>query len=533
MNIEIPKPLEVVWGLLRPKEPQGEISKIIICSFYSPPNSRKKSALIEYLTNNINNLKINHPKASFIIAGDKNDLKEAEIVSISDNFKQIVLQPTRKDKTLTVVITDLHLLYQEPRIVPPVPVDQGVHGVPSDHNGVLLIPINNFSRKTSTKKKTSIRPIKESSLQLFGQTFVQESWDFLLPDSSPTKLVEQFQSHSSDLVDQFFPWETVTFSSFDQPFFPERLRTLRRERLREYRRNGKSEKYIHLKNNFDQMFKKAAHSYKDKVINEVKEGKRGCAYRAIKKITSSPSDNDGFSLPSHTEANLSPEESAEILAKHFSSISQEFSPLDASRFLPNLKDKLLNSKEKGPILEEFQVYKRIMHAKKPQSSVPGDLPRKIVTSFAVELASPITTIFNAITVTGEYPRQWVVEHQTPIPKVVPPTCEDDLRNISGTPFFSKVYETFLSDWLLPIVTPHLDPANCGGLKGSSTSHYMIRLLHFIHATVDKSVPHAVVLALIDLSKAFNLPSRFQFKFEERSPKWGPRNLRKECAHPNR
>ena len=32
---------------------------------------------------------------------------------------------------------------------------------------------------------------------------------------------------------------------------------------------------------------------------------------------------------------------------------------------------------------------------------------------------------------------------------------------------------------------------------------MIRLLHFIHAAVDKSVPHAVVLALIDLSKAFN------------------------------
>ena len=29
-----------------------------------------------------------------------------------------------------------------------------------------------------------------------------------------------------------------------------------------------------------------------------------------------------------------------------------------------------------------------------------------------------------------------------------------------------------------------------------------------------------------------LPSRFQFKFEKRSPNWGPRNLHKECAHPN-
>ena len=66
-----------------------------------------------------------------------------------------------------------------------------------------------------------------------------------------------------------------------------------------------------------------------------------------------------------------------------------------------------------------------------------------------------------------------------------------------------MYEAFLSDWLLPIVQPYLDPANCGGLKGTSISHYLIRLLHFIHATLDKSDPHAVVMALIDLSKAFN------------------------------
>ena len=41
LNISIPKPLEVVWGLLRPIEQTGDIRKIILCSFYSPPNSRK------------------------------------------------------------------------------------------------------------------------------------------------------------------------------------------------------------------------------------------------------------------------------------------------------------------------------------------------------------------------------------------------------------------------------------------------------------------------------------------------------------
>ena len=56
---------------------------------------------------------------------------------------------------------------------------------------------------------------------------------------------------------------------------------------------------------------------------------------------------------------------------------------------------------------------------------------------------------------------------------------------------------------MPIVSPYLDPSNCGGLKGSSISHYLVRLLHFIHARINRSSPHAVVLALVDLSKAFN------------------------------
>ena len=58
LNIEIPKPLEIVWGMLRPKIIFGGVSKIIICSFYSPPNSRKKSALIDHMAVTINKLKI-------------------------------------------------------------------------------------------------------------------------------------------------------------------------------------------------------------------------------------------------------------------------------------------------------------------------------------------------------------------------------------------------------------------------------------------------------------------------------------------
>ena len=123
--------------------------------------------------------------------------------------------------------------------------------------------------------------------------------------------------------------------------------------------------------------------------------------------------------------------------------------------------------------------------------------------FTVELASPITLIYNRITETAVYPSQWVVEYQLAIPKVNPPLTEDDTRNIASTAYFSKVYKSFLGEWIFPFIEPFLDPGQCGGLKGSSISHYLVKLLHFVHGYLDLKQPHAVLLAMIDLEKAFN------------------------------
>ena len=103
----------------------------------------------------------------------------------------------------------------------------------------------------------------------------------------------------------------------------------------------------------------------------------------------------------------------------------------------------------------------------------------------------------------------------------PPESEDDLRNIAKTPLFSKVYESFIGGWLLPIIKPFLDPGQCG-LKGFSITHYLIKLLHFVHTTLDMRKPHAVLAACVDLSKAFNRVDHtlvIQDLFDMHTPAW--------------
>ena len=87
---------------------------------------------------------------------------------------------------------------------------------------------------------------------------------------------------------------------------------------------------------------------------------------------------------------------------------------------------------------------------------------------------------------------------------------------------SKVYEAFLVDWLLPFIEPYLDPGQCGGLKGISVNHYLLKLLHFVQSEIDQNPPHAVLSVLLDLSKAFNRVDHnllIQDLFDMKCPPW--------------
>ena len=99
--------------------------------------------------------------------------------------------------------------------------------------------------------------------------------------------------------------------------------------------------------------------------------------------------------------------------------------------------------------------------------------------------------------------------------------EEDLRNLSKTPFLSKVYESCIADWLLPIIQPFLDPGQCD-LKGLSITHYLIKLLHFTHSILDLKQPYAVLAACVDLAKAFNRVSHdllVQDLYDMHTPPW--------------
>ena len=289
------------------------------------------------------------------------------------------------------------------------------------------------------------------------------------------------------------------------------LKTLKRKRMREYRERGKTDKYDKLKNEFKLKFKKAAENFLRKNVDTLKQANPGQAYNVLKKMGAQPGEyeeSSNFTLPSHE--NLTPLEAADKIAEFFSKISREFPPLNMETLPSRVTEKLKNPKSESepPCVMEYEVYERIKKANKPKAGVPGDLPRKLVNEFGPELADPVCKIFNNIVQSSrqgvaKWPTAWKQEFGTPLQKIPDPTTENDLRIISLTPFFSKVMEKFVVEWLMGFIGSKLDPKQFGGLKGNSISHYMIELIHFILYNQDYNLPIGVLLCAIDFSKAFN------------------------------
>ena len=259
---------------------------------------------------------------------------------------------------------------------------------------------------------------------------------------------------------------------------------------------------------FEKKFKKAAKDHLEKNVEMLLESEPGKAYATLKKMGAQPGDNldDGsFNLIEHLEANLTSKESVEKIATHFAQVSQEYPALNIPTLPSDVRIKL-DDPEKllhAPVLSESDIEQKILKAKKPKSGVPGDLPRRIVQNFPSQLARPFTQIFNNIIKSGEWPSMWKVEHGIPLKKCINPTNEDDLRVISLTAFFSKVFEKFVMEWLLHYLSDLIDIKQYGGQKGSSIAHYLIDFINFVLYNQDLKNIHAVLAVAVDFSKAFN------------------------------
>ena len=141
--------------------------------------------------------------------------------------------------------------------------------------------------------------------------------------------------------------------------------------------------------------------------------------------------------------------------------------------------------------------------KTSKASGPDDIPNWILKEFAECLSGPVCALFNSSLCQGHVPQVRKSAIICPLAKVPSPSAiEKHLQPTSLTPALSKVLEHDVVGWVMDTARDIIDNHQFGSLRGSSTIHALVELVHLWQKALD--VPGCCVrVLLLDFSKTFD------------------------------
>ena len=344
-----------------------------------------------------------------------------------------------------------------------------------------------------TKIKLKSRPYTEEGESRFKQLLLQTDW-ITTSGPTPTDSANKLQMVLDGYVEECFPQKIRTIRSTDDPWISIGIRKKIRLGKRVFKKEGRSRRWKELKRITDVKIAESKSKYYEKIRKTSKETNDiSLYYRVVSALKNheAPKRWDPRALfPGKTDKEI-----GLLVADYFNSISEEFSPIT--------EDTIPVARKSGTPFEPLmrhEVSAALKSFKKPKSCVTGDIIPRLVTSFCDILAIPLTDLYNQIIATKQWPDLWKTENVIIIPKCSVPTSLADCRNLSCTPLFSKVMESFLLKRLKKETS--FAESQYGGMKGCGADHFLVKTWNeFMEGLEDERA--CVSLVSVDFEKAFN------------------------------
>ena len=258
---------------------------------------------------------------------------------------------------------------------------------------------------------------------------------------TPDEKAEMLHNIVKSKLDETCPEKTTKIASDDQPWYTDKLKQLDRRKRREYKKNRRSEKYKALKKLYDTKVATAKKKFKSKMIDDVLTSREREWYSKLKRITNyDQTKSENFQVDEINHMN--DEEQVEAIATSFSTISNEYEPINRKEInIPPHNPSTI------PQFKPYQIRRHLEKIKANKSTAKGDIPAKIIKEFAQYLCIPVTDIINTSLSCGVWPKIYKQEVITPIPKQFPPETLEMLRPISNLCNLNKIMEKIISDMM--------------------------------------------------------------------------------------
>ena len=472
-----------MWFMFRSVCMPRWLSHIVLAVVYHPPKANSRT-MSQHIVTCIDEITRAYPNSGVAIVGDFNRMKDEPLRSYP--LRQLVHGGTRKDAVLDKIYSNMAEWYNPPVIIPQIGT--------SDHRAVMMQPTGRGVRCVAKPQVTMVRSRDGSGRALLAHALKNFNWTTLYRSASSEEMAKLFYSEVLSLLNYYLPLRPKIQNLNDKPWVTEEFRRVIRRRQYAWTHHHMAE-YRRYRNQALRLAKTLRKRFYDAKVKHLRQSDSRNWWRQMKRFTGQSKTSETSGL-ANSVANGNVCALADMINESLKRVSDDLQPLCADSEITSTA-----------IPDEYTILPQTVLAKLERIKIykapgPDDLPNWLMRDFAAWLCEPLCAIFNASVREGNVPSMWKKADVLPMPKVHPPTCiESDIRPISLTPTVSKILESIIGNWILEIVDSQLDDHQFGGLKGRSTTHALVDMLHHWNKALDDG--HSMRILFIDYAKAFD------------------------------
>ena len=493
--------LECVWIQLKLRG-----HDILICGMYRPPDAINWNLIHE----SVDRAKSTHIQDIIIIGDLNNDLlvtnrcKHLQELMNTYNLKQLIDEPTHFTE-LSSTLIDVILVNKTSNILASDVCDPFIPNLIRFHCPIaVILKFLKPKRKCYTRK---IWKYDQGDYTKYRQLLSMQSWDDILLGDVDT-VANKIASTVMDAASKSIPNKNVTIRPKDTPWLHNEIRNLIRRRKRIHRRAKLLNtieawaKFRKIRNKIVGKIRSAKSDYENRISAALQTNTTDIKtwWKLSKQVLNLEKGNEPIPDLKHDNTIIeSDQEKAEIFNEFFITQSRIN---DANKMPPNLPeptyDRLrqinISATDVCDILKSLNVSK---------ASGPDLVSPRLLKEGANQLCTPLSTFFNRLLISGQYPKAWKYADVTPVYKKGDKQIPNNYRPISLLSVVGKTMERSVHKYVYNYCAQHrvFTPFQSGFIQGDSTTYQLINLYDTFCEAVDNGKEVRVVF--LDISKAFD------------------------------
>ena len=474
--------IEFLTLSIRPYYLPREFSKVFVSVVYIPPDADVKSAE-NTLSAAVSKMEDDNPEAVKLITGDFNECQFGKCIP---TYKQYIRFPTRGDKLLDPVFCNIKNAYVSKELTP-----LGV----SDHCMCHLVPVYRQKLKRSKPTERLVYQWSDEINETLLACIECTNFDCLFdPSEHVDHNTEVLTDYINFCIDMLVPKKSIKCFGNNKPWVTKDLKILLNKKKHFLAIKDREQLKI-IQKEIDKNITDSKRKHKVKVEGLFKHDAKS-AWRGVKQLS-------GMTKTEYKHDVDDVKQFCDELNIFYS----RFDKHDFSAVRNIIVSHLKHRSYERLIITEDEVLKSLKSVKVGKATGPDKIGANILKLCSVPLAPAICNIYQQSLDQACVPRLWKTSEIVPLPKKVPPACNNDFRPVALTAIVMKCFERIVKGLLYPQVTEFTDPLQFAYTSSRCVEDASLSLINYVLKHVDKANnptnKHFCKILFIDFSSAFN------------------------------